>query len=159
VAPTSEHLWGLGTHHSALLHDYLDARGIKTQAPDIVIYHVDRIEPVHIPTELLVPVPTTARLTDLPSGATIRDLEAVPTGAYTVYRGTFGQMTPTYAKLIRWLDLNGAVHAGPPREIQLSGPLHTLSWEDEVVVGVLIPFAKKTRLFVDSDVTEDSIVR
>ncbi|MFP4378008.1 MAG: MerR family transcriptional regulator [Spirochaetales bacterium] len=159
VAPTSGHLWGLGTHHSALMHDFLNAEGIRTRAADIVIYHVDRIESVHIPTELLVPIPTTAQLTELPAGVTVRDLEAVPTGAYTVYRGTFGKMTATYEKLIRWLDLNSAVHAGPPREIQLSGPLHELSWEDEVVVGVLMPFTKKTELFVDSDVTEDSTLR
>lgn len=158
IAPTREHLWGLGTHHSALMHSYLESQGLETQAPDIVMYHVERIEHVNIPTELLVPIPTAARLVKLPSGVSVRDLEAVPTGAYTVYRGTFGQMTPTYAKLIRWLHLNAAVYAGPPREIQLSGPLHMLSWEDEVVVGVFIPFAKKTELFVDSDVTEDSTI-
>jgi len=141
-ADTVSDLWPLATEASRLIHATLSARDIEASGPQIVRYLVDGFREEQIPVELMVPIPNDSPLDELPAGLHACTLEATGRGAYTVYRGRFGDMAGTYRGLIRWLTVNKVYPEDYPREIQLSGPIHTLSWEDEAVVAIMIPYSK-----------------
>lgn len=69
--------------------------------------------------EAALPVATTSA-----SGAgwQVYELDGAETVAAVVRQGPYDDFTPAYNALMRWIEENGYVIAGPNREIYLQGP-------------------------------------
>jgi AraC family transcriptional regulator len=74
------------------------------------------------------------------SGCGIKHIGPV-TVAYTIYKGPYDLVAPTYEELIAWIGANGYAVVGPYEELYLSDPSTTAP--SEYLTEIRIPVARR----------------
>jgi DNA-binding transcriptional MerR regulator len=98
------------------LEAYVAAQRARAADSPLLIAHDSEYDEVYVDVEVIVPL---CKAISAAAPIEVYELPATPTMACVVYTGSYTQQGEALAALLRWIEANGYVAAGPLREVYL----------------------------------------
>ncbi|HSL29329.1 MAG TPA: MerR family transcriptional regulator [Anaerolineales bacterium] len=120
------------------LFGQLQQASVTIVNPCLTLYHSGEPE---IDAEACAPIPPDIKPVH---GLSCSTLPAIETMACTIHKGSFAGLANAYAALVRWIDTNGYILAGPDRAIYLRLPEDGHSRQDaNAITEMQVPVNKE----------------
>ncbi|MFS0838793.1 MerR family transcriptional regulator [Paenibacillus sp. 1P03SA] len=116
------------------LYEKVAAEKLTMLGTPMTIYHSLDYDPAGSDTEFAIPIAEAVRGTrDLPGGLC----------AKSVWKGSYPELRPVYARLTEWIEKEGYEWVGAPYEIYVTDP-HQAGVSGDIVTEVYVPVKKKS---------------
>ena len=146
VVPDLDHMASYRCHMLEDVHNWLAAYGVESNAPEMVVYHMEDYRDTNLDTEIAIPIPPDAadKLGDrLPKNFHLKVYQHEHPMASTILNGSIWDIPEVITAIAAWIKSNGYESMKPTFEIHHSGRETEKTDFDNITFEFQTPFVQQ----------------